>query len=444
MSVRRPPPATPTLPGDARGQIEPPAALPSSPPSSPPGTSPPPEPPPSPAPRRPLGSRRAASRRSNADRLAHLHVNLRTEGGTPVQRGLAVALGTLIGCTPFFGLHLLLSTLLARALRLSRVVTYLAANVNNPLTLPFLLWIETGLGTLTVTGRWPELSFAELGQIGFMALGRNLLIGSVELGLALGAVFGLLTWALGSRRGDGTFVALREAAAEPYLATGIRHWEFVRGKLRYDPVYRRLLDEGLLPRPGRLVDLGCGRGILLALLSAPVEEWRNARPHSETDCAVRVRHVAPPGTQLLGIELDPRLVRVARRALAGAAAIERGDLATCPIPACATAVLLDVLHYLPADGQERLLDRVAAALGPRGVLLVREADAAAGLGFRLTAGAERLRALLRGHLRQRFRYRPRAEWEQMLARRGLSVRAFPVAEGTPFANVVLVATKGGG
>lgn len=392
-------------------------------------------------------SRRGSSRgrpRGN-NRLAHLHVSLRTEGGTPVKRALAVGLGTLVGCTPFYGFHLLLSAVLARVFRLSRMITYLAANLNNPITLPFLLWIEAGIGTALMTGRWPELSLAEFRAIGILELGRNIVLGSVVLGLGLGAALALLTYALGNRRGgDGAFADLREAAAEPYLETGIRHWEFVRGKLRYDPVYRRLLEEGLLPRPGRLVDLGCGRGILLALLSAPVEEWRNATPHSECSEAVRVRHVPPPGTQLLGIELDPRLVRVARRALAGAATVERGDLATCPIPACATAVILDVLHYLPAAAQEALLDRIAAALGPRGLLLLREADAAGGFSFRVTAGAERLRALARGHFRQRFCYRPVAEWQEMLERRGLAVEAFPVAEGTPFANAVLVGRKGGG
>jgi SAM-dependent methyltransferase len=193
-----------------------------------------------------------------------------------------------------------------------------------------------------------------------------------------------------------------------------------------------------------LVDLGCGRGILLALLSAPVEDWRNARPHSESARAVRVRHVAPPGMQFIGLELDARLARVARRALAGAATIEQANLVDCPIPSCATAVLLDVLHYMPATAQEDLLDRVAAALGPRGVLLLREADRDAGFGFRFTAAAERLRAVARGRFRQRFCFRSQAEWEELLRRRGLRVEALPVAEGSLFANVVLVAHQTGG
>ena len=375
-------------------------------------------------------------------RLAHLHVSLRTEGDTPLRRALAVGLGTLVGCTPFYGLHLLLSTVLARVLGLSRVITYLAANINNPFTLPFLLWLELGVGHWLRTGSWPRLALAGLRQEGWLLVaGRDVLVGAGVVGVVLGAGLALLTFCLGDRGGEDALSELREAAAEPYLHGGIAHWEFVRGKLRYDPVYRRLLDDGLLPRPGRLVDLGCGRGILLALLSAPVDEWRNALPHSSSLGLVRVRHVAPEGTQLLGIEVNRRLVRAARRALAGAATVVRDDLATCAVPACSTAILLDVLHYLPATAQEGLLDRVAAALGPGGILILREADAGGGLHFTALRIAERLRALGRLHLRQRFHYRSREDWVALLADRGLAVEARPMSEGTPFANVLLLGRK---
>ncbi len=381
--------------------------------------------------------------RSARERLTELHVALRTEGEGPLRRALAVGLGVAIGCTPFWGLHLLLATLLARLFRLSRVITYLSAHISNPITFPFLLWIEVGIGHWLLTREWPELSLARLREAGVMSLGRDLLLGAGVLGVGLGALLTVVTYLLGVRnRRRDDFAALREAAAEPYLACGITHWEFVRGKLRYDPVYRRLVESRLLPRPGRLVDLGCGRGILLALLSSPVEEWRNAPPRAAAKGPVRVRHVAPPGTQLLGIDCDPRAVKVARRALASAATIQRGDLAQHPVPACATAVLLDVLHYLPAAAQEDLLARTTAALGPHGLLLMREVDAAGGARFQLTRTAERLRAILRGHLRQSFHYRSREEWRRLLVERGLRIEGGPAVEGTPFANVLLVARKG--
>jgi hypothetical protein len=42
---------------------------------------------------------------------------------------------------------------------------------------------------------------------------------------------------------------------------------FVRGKLRYDPVYFALLTQGLLPAKGSLLDLGCGLIPVARLLS---------------------------------------------------------------------------------------------------------------------------------------------------------------------------------
>ncbi|HEX2252351.1 MAG TPA: DUF2062 domain-containing protein [Thermoanaerobaculia bacterium] len=375
-------------------------------------------------------------RRDARRRLQDLHVRLRTEGGTPVRRALAVGLGTFIGVFPVYGLHLALSTIAARVLRLNRGITYFAANINNPFTLPFLLWIEARLGHWLLTGTWPPVSLENLRDLDLLDLGRDILLGSTVLGLVLGGALAALTWVLGGRTGmDREFADLREAAAEPYLEAGIRHWEFVRGKLRFDPVYRQILDLGLLPRPGTLVDLGCGRGILLALLSAPVEEWRSTPPEQ------RSRPAAPTGMELHGIELAVSAVRVARRALRAAAKITRADLAQCEVPPCSTAVLLDVLHYLPAETQEDLLARTARALGPRGLLIVREADAAAGGGFGRVRLAERLRALSRGHWRQRFHYRTRGEWEELLERHGLEVDSVEGGAGTPFANVLLLARR---
>lgn len=376
-------------------------------------------------------------RRSRLGRsLADLHVRLRTEGDTPPRHGAAIALGTLIGCTPFYGLHLLLCTVLARLFRLSRVVTYLAAHINNPLTFPFLLWAELEIGHRLLDGSWAEMSIRHFQHAGLLGVGRDVIVGSLVLGVVLGSLFGVVAWQVSKRRRPDSFAVLREAAAEPYLESGLLDWEFVRGKLRYDPVYRSLLEGGLLPRPGRLVDLGCGRGILMATLAA-VADADLAEPGSPT---------AVPDMEMIGIELRSSLVRTARIALGGRRLrppieIRRGDLARCEVPRCDTAVLLDVLHYLPRAAQENLLRRIAASLRAGGVLLVREADADAGWRFAATKGAERLTAVLRGHFLQRFRYRGRDEWEALLRGAGLAVDSRPMSAGTPYGNVLLVARK---
>lgn len=366
--------------------------------------------------------------RRRRGRLADLHVRLRTEGGTPLRRALAVGLGTAVGCTPLYGLHFLLSTVLARLFGLSRVIAYLAANVNNPFTLPLILWIEVGVGHWLIHGEWSRLAWRRLPELSLWSLGRDLALGSVVLGIILGALFAAVTYVLGAGRRDDAFTALREAASELYLEAGMSHWEFVRGKLHFDPVYRRLVAEGHLPRPGRLVDLGCGPGILLALLN-------------RVDASRGEPSAARPDDRYVGIEISPRLVRVACIALGEVAEIRQADLADCEVPPCSTAVVLDVLHYLPERAQEDLLRRTAEALAPGGLLIVREADAGGGLRYALTRASERLRALSRGHVGQRFRYRKRAAWHALIASQGLAVEDLDAAEGTPFSNVLFLARK---
>ena len=207
--------------------------------------------------------------------------------------------------------------------------------------------------------------------------------------------------------------AMSRYAGAARLALGM-----MRGKLRVDPVYRELLDRGILAAP-RVVDLGCGRGLLLSLILAAGES--GARP------------------ALFGIEIDPSAARAASRALGGAATIVEGDLAEEPIPPCDVVTLLDVAHYLPVAVQDALLDRVRAALSPGGRLFLREADAAAGVGFLAVRAAERLAALARGDGFRRFAYRSAAAWSRRLETAGFSVAAMPMGRGTPFANVLLEA-----
>src|SRR5437867_3272594 len=66
---------------------------------------------------------------------------------------------------------------------------------------------------------------------------------------------------------DPVFASLVRKASDRYVGTSITAWEFARGKLRGDPVYRQTLCGGVLPSGRTLVDLGCGQGLMLALLA---------------------------------------------------------------------------------------------------------------------------------------------------------------------------------
>jgi SAM-dependent methyltransferase len=224
---------------------------------------------------------------------------------------------------------------------------------------------------------------------------------------------------------------LFEAATRPYLAAGKHAWRFARGKLRYDPVYFSLLRRGLLPPQGSLLDLGCGQGMLLSLLRAAKHQagvWPDDWP-------------SPPSLVLRGIDLSADRVTTARRALGADAQLDHGDVRAMDFQRCSVIVLLDVLFYLGEADQVRVIEKAAAALEPGGLLLLREADAGAGLAFQVTKWSERLVCALRGNLRQRLHYRSTAQWMAQLATHGLVVETMPMSEGTPFANILFVARK---
>lgn len=366
--------------------------------------------------------------------IRELLYRLRTEGGSPNRLAGAVALGVFIGCTPFYGLHLALCIVFAKILGLNRALTYLAAHVSLPGVWPLLVFAELQIGRLLRGAGLLSIRPAEIRQLELKQFFVDLLFGSAVVGAVLAAGFGFFTlWAARRRQRHPHVEALIERTAYRYLDTGMFNWEFVRGKLRHDPVYFNLLRRGFLPPQGRLLDLGCGRGILLALLRTARELFENGEYPEDWP--------PPPVLHLHGLEGRPKDAEAARHALGESATIETADLQDAVFPPSEAVLLLDVLHYLPAQAQEDLLARIAHILTPGGVLLIRDADAAAGWRFTATRVQERLMALSRRHWKQRFHYRSAAEWRELLERLGLETDQEPMGMGTPYGNVLIAARR---
>lgn len=366
--------------------------------------------------------------------LRNLLFQLRTEGGSPGRLGGAVGLGVLIGCSPFYGFHLALCILFARIFRLNLLLTYLAAHVSLPGLWPLLVLAEIQVGRRLRGAPYLSLHLEDLTRESPWRFGADLLLGSAVVGVVLALALGLATYQIAKRRRKASEIhALIEHTARRYIDAGMFHWEFVRGKLRHDPVYFHLLREEVLPPRGKLVDLGCGRGIVPALLLTARELADQGEYPSGW--------AAPPRLDLYGIESNPKVAAAARQALGKAATVESLDLAEAAVPTATAVLLLDVLHYLPATAQEDLLRRVADALEPGGLLLIRDADAAGGLRFLATRVQERTCALARRHWRQRFHYRSAEDWRGLLRGLGLEVDVAPMAEGTPYSNVLIAARR---
>ncbi len=259
------------------------------------------------------------------------------------------------------------------------------------------------------------------------------MLGGVLGGLA-GALL-LLTLIGAARRGaslgDAPRTALEHAidrTAKRYAQAASRRGEyyFARGKLAGDPATAAIAGLGAL---GSVLDLGCGRGQLAVLLL-------------EAGTAERVH----------GIDWDEQKVALARRAAAGllatfAAADVREEVREDHAGRDAggsfdTALLVDVLHYFSRDTQDALLLGAARRVGAGGRLVLREADLGRGPRAWITRLFEGVGTALAVNRGERVLFRDvRRELVPLLEAEGFACTVAPCWGGTPFSNVLLVATR---
>ncbi|HLL17893.1 MAG TPA: methyltransferase type 11, partial [Rubrivivax sp.] len=137
---------------------------------------------------------------------------------------------------------------------------------------------------------------------------------------------------------DAAWERIYAAACAPYRPQGQWSYQWARGKLARDPVFRGMLERGHLADQPRVVDIGCGQGLVAALLHACATvgaadwpaEWRPA----------------PLARSYTGIELmqrDADRARAALHALPLAPQFICGDMCSTPLRACDLFVILDVL-----------------------------------------------------------------------------------------------------
>ncbi len=109
----------------------------------------------------------------------------------------------------------------------------------------------------------------------------------------------------------------------------------------------------LIPKTGRILDVGCGYGFLSYMLNLTGED--------------RI---------ITGVDYDPEKIEVAKNSFLKNDNIEFicSDIMAFPIDCHDAFVFSDVLHYLPVEDQERLLKRCIENLNPGGIVLIRDAD----------------------------------------------------------------------
>ncbi len=228
---------------------------------------------------------------------------------------------------------------------------------------------------------------------------------------------------------------LIDHASEPYRAAGKFAYHFARGKLGNDPVFVGMLERGLFPSSARILDLGCGQGLLAAWLLSAGHLYDSGDWPAEWPAPPRVADIR-------GVDLSTKDVRRAQLALGGRACFEEGDMRHVDFGHADVVVMMDALHYVDGPSQDDILRRVRAALVPNGLFLTRVGDAGAGMRFLLSNWIDRTVVLFRGNGRLHLHCRRLPDWIRALEALGFRVETAPMNGDLPFANVMLIARLG--
>ena len=177
-----------------------------------------------------------------------------------------------------------------------------------------------------------------------------------------------------------------------------------------------------VPAQGAIVDLGCGHGLFAQLLAR--------------DFVART---------VIGVDLDARKIAVADQLALPNLRFVTGDAATTDLPPVQAVTIIDVLYLVPYQAQERLLAACAERLAPGGLIVLKDMAERprwkAWLNWLEETLAVRVLRITASDESGRFYFRPRAEWQAVLARLGFAVETIPMDRGYYHPHVVFVARK---
>jgi SAM-dependent methyltransferase len=185
----------------------------------------------------------------------------------------------------------------------------------------------------------------------------------------------------------------------------------------------------LVPDGGRVLELGCGQGLLIQEFAARVDT-------------------------VVGIDYDARKCQMARQALERFSNVKILEsriepyLETIPSATIASIILADTLSSMADEAQNYILKESLRCLRPSGLLLLKIIDCKP---YWKRAFSLFLSSVIYKGMRlslsdgQSFHYRPRGDYTQLLSSLGMEVdeRILHKQLHHPIPHVVLIATKPG-
>lgn len=204
------------------------------------------------------------------------------------------------------------------------------------------------------------------------------------------------------------------------IARALPPFERAYATIRFSILRVKLLSvmDLLLPEEGRILDVGCGFGLFAAYFGQTQPKRRITGIDPNAKRIEMARHV----NDSLGLSND-FMAADARDVKVGG-----------PFDA---AYVLDVMHHVPREDQEGLLERLRDLLAPGGVLVLKDITTEPHFHLKFTELLDRVMV----GWNEPLAYRHHREWGDMLGRLGFRVRAVRVPDVLPYPHVVIAARK---
>lgn len=173
-----------------------------------------------------------------------------------------------------------------------------------------------------------------------------------------------------------------------------------------------------VPRRGNILDVGCGYGLLSAILS-----------FENPDC------------QITGIDIDETRITVARKCMRDRhnLTFRKVDLTRSHsiVETYQTIICFDIFHHIPTMNQESLMQELVHQLSPRGIFIFKDIDTRPTFKYYWNYMHDRI--VTRG---QRIYCRSCDAWIKMMRGCGLTIQTvrFP-SKGLFYPHLLIVARK---
>jgi uncharacterized protein (DUF2062 family)/SAM-dependent methyltransferase len=420
-------------------------------------------------------------------RVRELAGRIWREHTTPRRLGAAVAVGILVGCSPFFGLHFWIGLGLSFLFRLNKVAVLLGSQVSIPPLAPFLGFASVQVGALLLSGETVELTVDDFAVNNLPELLRHFLLNWIVGGIVVGAGLALPGFALTSvvvrRRREQEAAEQADAAANEDAENEGAENEGAENVGAENEGAENVGAENVGAENVGAENVGAENvgaenessedAAWEALVQRATARFAEARRGHRIYARMKYRMdplyrevstiigtadrvvdigtglgmlpivlaLGRPGREVVGIDWDADKIASGQQACADlqGVTLQEADMREYAIPACDTVVLADVLHYWPLEVQRDLLDRAADALAPGGRLIIRETDREARSA--LTRLLEGIAVRVGWNKGPGLTYRTGQELQEELEQRGLACASTAASSSVHKGNILVWGEK---